>query len=86
MRTVMAWWRSVDVSALAAEVTWGFPQWGLRPGEYDELHRFAVTQRQLFREMDPIDGAPQVLRELSTEGVRIRIITHRLLVRRGKGA
>ena len=78
MRTVMAEWRGVDASDLTAEVTWGFPEWGLRPGEYNELHRFAVTQRQLFRAMDPVDGAPQVLRELSAEDVRIRIITHRL--------
>ena len=80
MRTVMAEWRGVDFQRPRRRGHLELNEWGLRPGEYDELHRFAVTQRQLFREMDPIDGAAQVLRELSTEGVRIRIITHRLLI------
>ena len=53
---------------------------GAGAGGYLKLHHFAVTQRDLFRVMKPIAGAPQVLRRLSNEGVRIRIITHRLLI------
>ena len=53
---------------------------GAGAGGYLKLHHFAVTQRDLFRVMKPIVGAPQVLRRLSNEGVRIRIITHRLLI------
>jgi 5'(3')-deoxyribonucleotidase len=45
------------------------------------LHRFAVTQRDLFRILNPISGAPQALCTLSAEGVRIRIITHRLFIK-----
>lgn len=44
------------------------------------MHRFAVTQRQLFSAMKSIKGAPQALRRLADEGVRIRIITHRLFI------
>ena len=56
-------------------------EWGLLPGEYDRLHHFAVTQRELFEKMAPIPGAPQSIRRLGTEGIRIRIITHRLFIR-----
>jgi uncharacterized HAD superfamily protein len=31
--------------------------------------------------MAPLKGAPQAIRRLGTEGVRIRVITHRLVVR-----
>jgi beta-phosphoglucomutase-like phosphatase (HAD superfamily) len=81
MREVAAEWRGVDAHELTTEVTYGLPEWGLRQGEYDRLHRFAVTQRQLFSAVEPIKGAPQAVRRLSTEGVRIRIITHRLVIR-----
>src|SRR6185295_11657403 len=47
---------------------------------YDALHRFAVTQRNLFRELKPIAGAPAALRRLSKAHIRIRIITHRLCI------
>jgi 5'(3')-deoxyribonucleotidase len=87
MREVTAEWRGVDVDTLTPEVTFGLPEWGVRqptdndPGEYDRIHRFAVTQRGLFENMEPIAGAPQSIRRLGTEGVRIRIITHRLFIR-----
>jgi 5'(3')-deoxyribonucleotidase len=51
------------------------------PGGYDALHRFAVTQRELFRRLPPMPGAPQALRRLSAQDVRIRIITHRLFIK-----
>jgi 5'(3')-deoxyribonucleotidase len=59
-------------------VEWGVDQ---APGGYERLHRFAVTQRELFLKMPPMAGAPQALRRLSIEGVRIRIITHRLFIK-----
>jgi 5'(3')-deoxyribonucleotidase len=80
MREIFADWRGVPVETLTTEVTYGFPEWSILPGEYDSLHRFAVTQRDLFREMSPIAGAPQSLRRLGAEGVRIRVITHRLFL------
>jgi 5'(3')-deoxyribonucleotidase len=81
MRTVAAEWLGKNIDDLPADVTYGFPEWGLKDGEYDRIHRFAVTQRDLFSDVDHISGAPQSIRRLGTEGVRIRIITHRLFIR-----
>lgn len=80
MREVWAEWRGSPVEELDPNVTYGFPEYGALPDEYQRVHRFAVTQRGLFSDVPVIPGAPQVLRRLSTEGVRIRIITHRLFI------
>lgn len=81
MREVFADWRGVPVDNLTEDVSYGLPEWGTLPGEYERIHRFAVTQRDLFLEMKPITGAAQAIRRLGTEGVRIRVITHRLFIR-----
>src|SRR5438270_11461204 len=82
MREIAAEWTGRPIEELVADPDWGLTSWGLLEGEYERLHRFAVTQRDLFESMKPIPGAPQALRRLGTEGVRIRIITHRLFIRR----
>jgi 5'(3')-deoxyribonucleotidase len=73
----------VDIATLPERVSWGLGEWGVEqaPGGYERLHRFAVTQRELFLKMPPMAGAPQALRRLSIDGVRIRIITHRLFIK-----
>lgn len=81
MREVFAEWRGVEIQTLTEDVNYGMPEWGLYPDEYERIHRFAVTQRALFLEVNPIPGAAQSIRRLGTEGVRIRIITHRLFIR-----
>jgi 5'(3')-deoxyribonucleotidase len=81
MREIYSEWRSVELDELTEDVTYGFPEWNLLPDEYERIHRFAVTQRDLFLEMKPIPGATQSIRRLGTEGIRIRIITHRLFIR-----
>lgn len=83
LRPIAAEWLGVDPESLTREVSWNLPEWGVAntPGGYKRLHRFAVTQRDLFRTLKPFPGAPQVLRRLSVEGVRIRIITHRLFIK-----
>src|SRR6266550_930670 len=81
MREIAAEWTGRPVDELVADPDWGLTSWGLLEGEYERLHRFAVTQRDLFESMKPIAGAPQALRRLGTEGVRVRIITHRLFIR-----
>ncbi len=81
MREVAAEWRGVALADLTSDVTYGMSEWGLLPGEYDRLHHFAVTQRGLFEKMVPIPGAPQSIRRLATEGIRIRVITYRLFIR-----
>jgi 5'(3')-deoxyribonucleotidase len=82
MRRIAAEWLDRPMDSLTEEVDYGLEQWGLAEfGGYDKLHRFAVTQRNLFRDMPPIKDAPAILRKLSTHGVRIRIITHRLFLK-----
>ncbi|GAA2530869.1 5' nucleotidase, NT5C type [Winogradskya humida] len=81
MREVYSDWKGVPQEALTKEVSYGLPEWGTLPDEYSRVHRFAVTQRELFSSMDPIKGAAQSIRRLGSEGVRIRIITHRLFIR-----
>ncbi|MCX6553245.1 MAG: 5'-nucleotidase [Acidobacteria bacterium] len=83
LRPIAAEWLGVDVDTLPTDVSWDMPEWGLAqsPGGYPDLHKFAVTQRDLFRVLRPLPGAPMALRRLSKAGVRIRIITHRLIVK-----
>jgi 5'(3')-deoxyribonucleotidase len=80
MRGIAAEWFERDVKTLTKDVSYGLPEWGLKDDEYASLHRFAVTQRDLFRSVPMIAGARSVLRCLSGEGYRIRIITHRLFI------
>jgi 5'(3')-deoxyribonucleotidase len=83
LKPIAAEWLGVDATALPDRVSWTLPEWGVdrAPGGYDALHRFAVTQRELFRRLPPMPGAPQALRVLSAQDVRIRIITHRLFIK-----
>jgi len=82
MRKIASDWLNKPLDSLTTEVTYGLDEWGLAEyGGYDRLHRFAVTQRNLFRDMEPIKDAPAVLRKLSSRNVRIRIITHRLFLK-----
>ena len=79
LRSIAADWLGVPEADLPTEVTYGLPEWHIEEhGGYDALHRFAVTQRELFKGLTPISGAPRVLRHLSLKDVRIRIVTHRL--------
>jgi 5'(3')-deoxyribonucleotidase len=82
MRRIVAEWLNKPMEALTQEVTYGLDEWGIAEyGGYDRVHRFAVTQRNLYRDMQPIKDAPATLRKLSTKGIRIRIITHRLFIK-----
>jgi len=83
LRPVAAEWMGVELATLPERVSWGLAEWGVdrAPGGYEALHKFAVMQRELFLKLPPMAGAPQTLRRLSKEGVRIRIITHRLFIK-----
>ena len=82
MRKIAAEWLDRPLESLATDVSFGLDEWGLGEfGGYDRLHRFAITQRNLFRDMEPIKDAPAILRKLSCRGIRIRIITHRLFLK-----
>jgi 5'(3')-deoxyribonucleotidase len=83
LRPIAAEWLGVDVGTLPERVSWGLPEWVVNraPGGYEALHKFAVTQRELFRRLPPMPGAPRALRILSKEDIRIRIITHRFFIK-----
>jgi len=82
IRKIAAEWLDKPLESLTADVSYGLDEWGLGEfGGYDRLHRFAVTQRNIFRDMEPIKNAPAILRKLSTLDIRIRIITHRLFLK-----
>ncbi len=82
LRPIAAEWLGVEENSLTTEISYEFPEWNLKEfGGYDALHRFAVKERDLFKNLPPIEGAPAVLRRLSTKGIRIRIITHRLFIK-----
>lgn len=81
LRKVAAEWLEKDITDLPEEFTWGLKEWGIKDEEhYRSLHRFAVTQRELFRNVPLIRGARHYLRRLSDERFRIRLITHRLFI------
>jgi 5'(3')-deoxyribonucleotidase len=81
MRQIAAEWFERPIDELPAEVSYGLSEWGITDkNHYDSLHRFAVTQRELFSSMEMVPGARKYLRLLSDEGYRIRIITHRLFI------
>lgn len=82
LREIAAEWLEVPLDSLTPDVSYGLHEWNLEPaGGYAALHRFAVTQRDLFAQLRPIHGASVVLRRLSNRDVRIRIITHRLFIK-----
>jgi 5'(3')-deoxyribonucleotidase len=82
IRKIAAEWLNKPLESLTEEVSYGLDEWGIAEfGGYDRLHRFAVTQRNIFRDMPPIKDAPSILRKLSSRGIRIRIITHRLFLK-----
>lgn len=83
MREIAAEWLERPLDELTTDVSYGLPEWGIDPDddeEYRSLHRFAVTERDLFKTLPMIPGARRILRKLSGEGYRIRIITHRLFI------
>ena len=83
LRPIAAEWLGVPFESLPREVSHGLREWGIdaAPGGYEALHRFAVTQRNLFRELEPVDRAAATLRRISARDVRIRIITNRLFIK-----
>lgn len=81
MREIAAEWTGSPLEQLPLDAEWGLDSWGIGEEGYPRFHRFAVTQRALFESMKPLKGAPQAIRRLGTEGIRIRIITHRLSIR-----
>ncbi|MGH9085653.1 MAG: 5' nucleotidase, NT5C type [Acidimicrobiales bacterium] len=83
-RAVVAEELGVDPTSLPEARSWDFAEWGIRsPEEFDRLHRAAVLEHRMFRDMPTFPGAAEALWRLSDAGVWIRIITHRLYVNWG---
>lgn len=78
LRRVVAQDRAVPPATLPTPTRWNYDEWGLDEDSFHEFHRKAVTEHRMFRDLDPIPGGARVLQRLSEQGVRIRIITHRL--------
>jgi hypothetical protein len=50
MREIASEWFEKPIDDLPKEVSYGVPEWGVKTKEeYESLHRFAVTQRELFK-------------------------------------
>ncbi|SDF40551.1 5'(3')-deoxyribonucleotidase [Blastococcus fimeti] len=80
--------RGVSPDTLPDPVDWDWTLcgWGISSREeYLDLHARAV-EAGLFRDLDPLPGVSAALWRLSEAGVRIRVITHRLIVSGGHGA
>ena len=83
-RQVVAEERGVAPESLPVERSWDFSEWGIDSAEeFDRLHRIAVMERRIFRDMPAFPGASEALWRLSDAGVWIRIITHRLFTNWG---
>jgi 5'(3')-deoxyribonucleotidase len=83
-RAVVAAERSIDPDTLPEERSWDFHEWGVAEvGGFDAVHRRAVIEHRMFRDMPVMEGAADALWRLSDAGVWIRIITHRLYVNWG---
>ncbi|MCQ3813511.1 MAG: hypothetical protein KTU85_03715 [Acidimicrobiia bacterium] len=82
-RRIVARRLNVPEESLTLERTWNFKEWGFELEDFEDHHRYAVTQGRMFRDLDVIEGAAEALWRLSDAGVWIRIITHRLYVNWG---
>ena len=82
-REIVSELRGVPVDSLPLDRSWDFHEWGFAPGEYEQLHKSAVTEHDMIRTMPVIAGAADALWRLSDAGIWIRIITHRLYVNWG---
>lgn len=80
MRQIAAIWFEVPIEELTPTPSYGLSEWGLDEEKYQSLHRYALTQHDLFETSEMIPGARKYLRKLSEEKARIRIITHRLFI------
>lgn len=82
LRPIAAEWRGVALDKLTPDVSYGLKEWGITPQEYQELHRFAVAQKEIFSTQPAIPDAAAALRRLGyNPDIRIRIITHRLFIK-----
>ena len=85
-RDIVAQHRGVDPETLTLERSWGFQEWGIDDAEFNELHRYAVAELHMLRDLAQLEGCADALWRLSDAGIWIRIITHRLYTNWGHAA
>lgn len=77
-RRVVALERNVSEDTLPLVRSWSFEEWGFDDGDFEKLHRIAVVDYRMFRDIEPMSGCSEALWRLSDAGVWIRLVTHRL--------
>lgn len=82
-REIVAQELGVPPSSLPLERSWDFHEWGFGEGDFERLHRIAVLEHRMFRDMEVMPGCAEALWRLSDAGIWIRIVTHRLYVNWG---
>ncbi len=82
-RDVVAAELGVGPESLTRPTEWGYQHWGIDADEFSRLHKMAVTEKRMLRNLPVMEGCPDSLWRLSDLGVWIRIITHRLYVNWG---
>jgi 5' nucleotidase, deoxy (Pyrimidine), cytosolic type C protein (NT5C) len=66
-RVLTAEWFERPLEEIPEHVSYGLPEWGVTPQTYPSLHRWAVSGRDLFREVPMIPGARRILRRRSSQ-------------------
>lgn len=83
MRDVTARITNTDPKDIPTASTWSLVESGwpfADEADFMRVHQIAVNEHNLYRDMDPIPGASDALWALSDAGIRIRVVTHRLVV------
>lgn len=81
IRAVVAERRGVDPSTLPEPEVYSLHRagWGFDTVDgFLEHHKAAVAQG-LYRDLEPIPGAPEAMRKIAAAGAHIRVVTHRLI-------
>lgn len=82
-RSVVAADRGVDPATLVQPNVWGYEPWGIDDKEFLRLHKLAVTEKRMFRDLAALPDCADALWRLSDMGVWLRVITHRLYMNWG---
>lgn len=84
-KKIVAKRNGLDEAEMGPQTTWDFSgcNWGIEDREhYLALHSAAVVDEHMFANMPEIEGASDALWRLSDAGVWVRIVTHRLVVKK----
>ncbi len=79
-RPIAAEFLGRDEAELLDPNTWELTEWGFDKQTLREVFELAVGERRMYRDLPVYPNASEVLRRLSSEGVHIRIVTHRLIL------